>query len=84
MLPWGNVSCAWSIYHCQEARPVVLVVVDKGPQSLVEILVHNLRLTVCLRVVGCGELDLYSYDRTELTPELGPLSETIVSGMPRH
>ena len=45
---------------------VVLVVVNIRPQALVEVLVNDLSLAVCLRVISYRELKLSTYTLTEL------------------
>ncbi len=49
---------------------VVLVVVNIRPQALVEVLVNNLSLAVCLRVISYQELKLSTYTLTELVPKV--------------
>jgi hypothetical protein len=43
------------IYYRQEFRPVILVVIHEGAKALIYILVYNLRLTICLRVISDEE-----------------------------
>jgi hypothetical protein len=40
------------IHHRQEFRPVILVVIHEGAEALIYILVYNLRLAICLRVIS--------------------------------
>ncbi len=49
---------------------VVLVIVNIRPQALVEVLVNDLSLAVCLRVISCRELKLSTYTLTELVPKV--------------
>ncbi len=49
---------------------VVLVIVNIRPQALVEVLVNDLSLAVCLRVISCRELELSTYTLTELVPKV--------------
>jgi hypothetical protein len=57
------------IHHWQKLRPVILVVIDKGAQPLIKVLIHDFRLTVSLRVVCRRELQLYPKDFAEGVPE---------------
>jgi hypothetical protein len=47
-------------------RPIVLVVVQEGVQPLVIILIHDLGLTVSLRVICCREADFHPDNTAEL------------------
>ncbi len=49
---------------------VVLVIVNIRPQALVEVLVNDLSLAVCLRVISCRELKLSTYTLAELVPKV--------------
>ena len=44
------------IYYRQEFRPVILIVIHEGAEALIYILVYNLRLAICLRVISGREL----------------------------
>ena len=44
--------------YVDKARPVVLEGVDKRSESLINPLIYIFCLAVCLRVVGCRELEL--------------------------
>jgi hypothetical protein len=43
------------IYHRQEFRPVILIVIYEGAEALIYILVYNLCLAICLRVISGRE-----------------------------
>ena len=44
------------VYHWQEFWPVVLIVVNKEPEALIQVLVHDLCLAICLQVKSSEEL----------------------------
>ena len=44
------------VHHWQEFWPVVLIVVDKEPEALIQVLVHDLCLAICLQVKSSEEL----------------------------
>jgi hypothetical protein len=44
------------IYYRQEFRPVILIIIHEGAEALIYILVYNLRLAICLRMISGGEL----------------------------
>jgi hypothetical protein len=44
------------VYHKYQSRPVVLIVINKGFKTLVNILVHDFCLAVCLRMKRSREL----------------------------
>jgi hypothetical protein len=44
------------VYHRYQSRPVVLIVINKRSKTLVNILVHDFCLAVCLRVKRSKEL----------------------------
>jgi hypothetical protein len=44
------------VYHRYQSRPVVLIVIDKRSKTLVNILVHDFCLAVCLRMKRSREL----------------------------
>jgi hypothetical protein len=46
------------VHHKYQSRPVVLIVIDKRSKTLVDILVHNFCLAVCLRIKRNKELYL--------------------------
>src|SRR5579862_2037710 len=58
------------VYYGDPVVPVVLVVVDIGPQALVEVLVNDLCLAIGLWVVRGGQLELRADPSAELTPEV--------------
>jgi hypothetical protein len=43
------------IYHRQKFRPVILIVIYEEAEALIYILIYNLRLVICLRVISGGE-----------------------------
>jgi hypothetical protein len=55
-----------SIHQRYELTPVVLVVIHKWSQSLIDIFVHNFSLAIGLLIVRSRKLDLNSNDTTKL------------------
>jgi hypothetical protein len=44
------------IYYRQEFRLVILIIIYEGAEALIYILVYNLRLAICLRVISGRKL----------------------------
>jgi hypothetical protein len=60
-----------AIHDWKEFRPVVLIVVDERTKSLVQILIHNLRLTICLGIESGREFEFNAQDTAKLVLEVG-------------
>ena len=58
------------VYKGKQAAPITLEVVYKGPEALVNILVYNLRLTICFWVEYYTKFLLYLKKGAERSPEL--------------
>jgi len=58
------------VYYRQQFQPVILVVINEGAESLVEVLVHNLGLAVSLRVECSKKLNLNFKNVAEFVPKV--------------
>jgi hypothetical protein len=58
-----------AVHYRDELALIVLVIGHERPQSLVDVSVHDFRLSVSLLVVGSRQFNLYANDSTELLPE---------------
>ena len=58
------------VYKGKQAAPITLEVVYEGPEALVNILVHNLRLTVRFWIEYYTKLSLYLKKGAERSLEL--------------
>ena len=58
------------VHYRQQFQPVILVVVNKGVKSLVEVLVYNFGLAVSLRVEYSKKLNLNFKNVAEFIPKV--------------
>ena len=59
------------VHHRDQLGPVVLVIVHERPKTIVDILVYDFCLSVCLRIERYRQFNLNAQDTAYFGPERG-------------